>query len=101
MTTWRNKGFSDCLKFFIMLLNLNNVYMPYLFKGTVESIAMKTPKERTQMFEKISRFVKGCFLLCHLLSKPLPLPSEACIVRFYNELLKKVFLFFFSIDLGS
>ena len=78
-----------------MLLNLNNVYMPYLFKGTVESIAMKTPKERTQMFEKISRFVKGCFLLCHLLSKPLPLPSEACIVRFYNELLKKVFLFFF------
>lgn len=56
---------------------------------------MKTPKERTQMFEKISRFVKGCFLLCHLLSKPLPLPSEACIVRFYNELLKMFFFFFF------
>ncbi|RMX38379.1 hypothetical protein pdam_00005515 [Pocillopora damicornis] len=26
-----------------------------VFQGTVESIAMKTPKERTQMFEKISR----------------------------------------------
>ncbi|KAJ7391317.1 Structural maintenance of chromosomes protein 1B, partial [Desmophyllum pertusum] len=25
-----------------------------VFQGTVESIAMKTPKERTQMFEKIS-----------------------------------------------
>ncbi len=34
-----------------------------VFQGTVESIAMKNAKERTQMFEEISRFV------CQIFSK--------------------------------
>lgn len=29
----------------------------FILQGTVESIAMKTPKERTAMFEKISRYI--------------------------------------------
>lgn len=36
-----------------MLLPLH-VYV--LFQGAVESIAMKTPRERTQLFEEISRY---------------------------------------------
>ena len=36
-----------------MLMPLH-VYV--LFQGAVESIAMKTPRERTQLFEEISRY---------------------------------------------
>lgn len=32
-----------------------------VYQGTVESYAMKTPKERTQLFEELSRFVKLSF----------------------------------------
>ena len=31
--------------------------MYVLFQGAVESIAMKTPRERTQLFEEISRYM--------------------------------------------
>ena len=32
-----------------------SLFFSSLFQGAVESIAMKTPKERTQLFEQISR----------------------------------------------
>lgn len=36
-------------------LNLSLILCLFLFQGAVESIAMKNPKERTALFEEISR----------------------------------------------
>jgi len=44
-----------------------------VFQGQVESIAMKNAKERTSMFEEMSRFH------CHVLISLLPFSLPACI----------------------
>ena len=36
---------------------MHPIYKSIYFQGAIESIAMKTPKERTEMFEKISGYV--------------------------------------------
>lgn len=39
---------------------------PAWLQGAVESIAMKTPKERTQLFEQISRYVTAWYVACSI-----------------------------------